>query len=90
MNNNNSNLFASILAASTAGVAVFAFANTEFTAALRPDLLIATLAAVGVVRLAIFDYARRPLTLTAPAPVLRPSLPVAGTQDCARTACLAA
>ncbi|MBL9215558.1 MAG: hypothetical protein JNG83_08795 [Opitutaceae bacterium] len=73
--NQNRNLLITVLASAAAGSVVFAFANAPFTASLRPDLLAAALAAIGLLRLAVFDYRRRPLASAPQARVLRPALP---------------
>lgn len=66
-----------ILAAGVAGVALFAFANSRFVAGLPVEDLLATGAAVALVRFAIYDYSRRVQPLAMPVRLLRPIRPAA-------------
>jgi hypothetical protein len=70
-------LISLVLAAGTSGVAVFSLANASFLAGLPGDVVLGVGASVAIFGLAIFDYSRRARSLTAPARLLRPTLPTA-------------
>jgi hypothetical protein len=66
-----------VLAAGSAGSALFAIADTSFVAALSGDTVMAIASSAAIIALAVFDYSRRPKSLsasdlTANAAMLRP------------------
>ena len=68
-----------VLAASTAGVALFTLANASFTAFFQTDVADAVAASLAIVGFAAHDYSRRTLSLTVKsASILRPSPVVMG------------
>ena len=78
---NSANYFSLVLAAGTAGVALFAAANSNFTSFIAGDLDVAVAAtvAMSLIGLAVYDYSRRSRPLVAPARLLRPVLPTSVT-----------
>ena len=74
--NKSTQLISLTLAAGVAGVALFAFANSPFTAALRGDVIVGVGASVALLGFAAYDYSRRIRSLSRPARLLRPALPV--------------
>ena len=74
---NSAKYLSLVLAAGTAGVALFNVADSSFTSYINGDLVIAVATSVSLIGLAIYDYSRRSRSYVAPAPLLRPALPSA-------------
>ena len=70
-----------VLAAGTAGVALFVLANASFTAAFPGDVAVAIAASAALVGFTAYDYSRRAQPLNIPNRVLRPLLPVGETAE---------
>ena len=70
-----------------AGVAVFALANAQFTAALPAVNLLALAVSGALLSLATYDYSRRVQPLRLPVRLLRPTLPAARPVRCASPSC---
>jgi hypothetical protein len=75
---NSAKLLSVVLAAGTAGVAVFAAVNSAFVASLPGDVLLGVGASLGLLGFAASDSSRRSLPLSLPGRLLRPALPAAG------------
>jgi hypothetical protein len=66
-------LLALVLVTGIAGLASFNLANSELTARMPLEALLAVTVSLGLVRFAVSDYARRAKRLALPeAPLLRP------------------
>lgn len=74
---NNHPLISVILAAGSAGVAAFAFANSAFVASLPGDVILGAGASLAILGFAAYDYSRRYLPLKHPGRAVCPSLPAA-------------
>ena len=81
----NSSTLSLVFAAGAAGVALFKFASTSFSAAVPVEAVGAIAVSAAVIALAIFDYSRRPQPLTVRAQLLRPALPAAVVPGPGRT-----
>lgn len=79
--NSLAKLFLALLAAGTAGVALLTLSGL-----IPADFGFASLAALGLVAFAIFDYSRPVRSLQVLAPVLRPCLPSESTSPIACSA----
>jgi hypothetical protein len=77
---NSAKYLSLILAAGTAGVALFSLANASFTATVRGDVVAAVMAATAIVGLAAYDYSRRTQPLSVPARMVRPAMPAGSGQ----------
>lgn len=80
---NSTQLLSVVLAAGTAGLAVFSLVNSAFFAALPADVLLGVGASLGLLGFAAYDYSRRHLPLSRPmVGILRPSLPAVAEREC--------
>ena len=66
-------LLSLVLVTATAGLASFGLANTELSARVPLEALLAVTVSLGLVRVAFSDYSRRAKRLALPAPILRPT-----------------
>jgi hypothetical protein len=70
--NTSTKLLSLIVVTTTAGIAGFGLANTEFAARLPLEAFLSATVSLGILRVAFSDYARRPRALALPAKLLRP------------------
>jgi hypothetical protein len=71
---NSTKYISLVFAAGAAGLAFFAFANASFTAALHGDMGIAIATSASLLGFAIYDYSRRPKSLSLSAQVPPPAM----------------